>query len=56
MLRKNKEEKNFIFSEKFEVDINELFSDIKSKILNKVNDYNKDYEKRRKVKCFIHFD
>ena len=54
--KKKKEEKNFIFSEKYELDINDLFSDIKSKILNKANDYNKDYEKRRKTKCFIHLD
>ena len=55
-VKKKKEEKNFIFSEKFEVDINDLFSDIKSKMLNKAYDYTKDYEKRRKAKCYIHFD
>ena len=55
-VKRKKEEKNFIFSEKYEVDINDLFSDAKSKILNKAYDYCKEYEKRRKTKCFIHFD
>ena len=55
-VKRKKEEKNFIFSEKYEVDINDLFSDIKSKILNKAYDYNKDYEKKRKAKCYIHID
>ena len=55
-VKKKKEEKNFIFNEKYEVDIKDLFSDIKSKILNKSYDYSNDYEKRRKVKCYIHFD
>ena len=55
-VKKKKEEKTFIFNEKNEVNINDLFTDIKSKILNKANDHSNDYEKRRKVKCFFHYD
>ena len=54
--KKKKEEKNIVFSEKYEVNINDLFSDIKSKVLNKANDYSNDYEKRRKAKCFFNYD
>ena len=54
--KKKKEEKTFIFDEKNEVNINDLFSDIRSKMLNKTNDYSNDYEKRRKAKNFFHFD
>ncbi len=55
-VKMKKEERIFVFSEKYEVDINDLFTDIKSKILNKANDFSNDYEKRRKAKCFFHFD
>lgn len=55
-VKKKKEEKTFIFNEKNEVNINDLFSDIKSKMLNKANDHSNDYEKRRKAKTFFHFD
>ena len=55
-VKKKKEEKNFIFNEQNEVNINDLFTDLRSKILNKANDYSNDYEKRRKAKCFFHFD
>ena len=55
-IKKKKEEKIFIFSEKYEMDINDLFSDVKSKMLNKAYYCNKDYEKKRKAKCYIHFD
>ena len=55
-IKKKKEEKIFIFSEKYEMDINDLFSDVKSKMLNKAYYCSKDYEKKRKAKCYIHFD
>ena len=55
-VKKKKEEKNFVFNELMEVNFNDLFSDIKSKILNRSNDYSNDYEKRRKTKCFFNFD
>ena len=55
-IKRKKEERIFVFIEKYEVDINDLFADIKSKILNKANDFSNDYEKRRKAKCFFHFD
>lgn len=54
--KKKKEEKAFTFNEKSEVNINDLFTDVKTKILNKVNDYSNDYEKRRKAKTFFNFD
>ena len=54
--RKKKEEKNFIFDEENEVDINELFNENRSKLINKGIDYRNDYDKRRKVKCFYNFD
>ena len=53
--RKKKEEKTFIFNERNEININDLFSDIKSKALNKVNDYGKN-NKKRKIKKYFHFD
>ena len=53
--RKKKEEKTFIFNEKNEVNIYDLFSDIKSKYLNKVFDFGKN-NKKRKTKIFFHFD
>ena len=56
-IKKKKEEKNFVFDESNEVNINDLFTEMRSKIpLNKANDYSNDYEKRRKVKCFFNFD
>ena len=54
--KKRKEEKTFIFNEKNEVNINDLFTDVKAKLINKVNDYSNDYEKRRKAKIFFNFD
>ena len=54
--KKKKEEKTFIFNEKNEVNINDLFTDIKSKMLNKANDHSNDYEKRRKAKSYFHYD
>ena len=55
-VKKKKEEKNFLFDESNEVNINDLFTDMNPKILSKVNDNSNDYEKRRKVKCFFNFD
>ena len=55
-VKKKKEEKNFLFDESNEVNLNDLFTDMNPKILSKVNDNSNDYEKRRKVKCFFNFD
>ena len=55
-VKKKKEEKNFAFDESNEVNINDLFTDMNPKIISKVNDNSNDYEKRRKVKCFVNFD
>ena len=54
--RKKREEKNFVFDEENEVDVNDLFNDNRSKLINKGIDYRNDYSKRRKVKCFYNFD
>ncbi len=54
--RKKKEEKTFVFNEKNEVNINDLFSEFKSKALNKANDFGKYNKKKRKTKIFFHFD
>ena len=56
VVKRKKEEKNFTFDENNEVNINDLFTDMNPKILGKINDNSNDYEKRRKVKCFINFD
>ena len=55
-IKKKKEEKNFQFDETNEVNINDLFSEVRSKIPIKTNDNSNDYEKRRKTKCFFNFD
>jgi hypothetical protein len=55
-VKRKKEEKNFAFDDSNEVNINDLFTDMNPKILGKINDNSNDYEKRRKVKCFINFD
>ena len=55
-VRKKKEEKNFVFDEENEVDINELFNESRSKLINKGIDYRNNYDKRKKVKCFYNFD
>ena len=54
--KKKKEEKTFIFSENNEQNINDFFTENRSKMLNKTNDHSNDYEKRRKTKIFFHFD
>ena len=53
--KKKKEEKNFIFDEENEIDVNELFNENRSKLIKRGNDFT-DYQKRRKVKCFYYFD
>lgn len=53
--RKKKEEKTFLFNERNEININDLFSDIKTKALNKVHDFAKN-NKKRKIKKYFHFD
>jgi len=40
-VKKKKEEKNFLFDESNEVNINDLFTDMNPKILSKVNDNSK---------------
>ena len=55
-VRKKKEEKNFVFDEENEVDVNELFNESRSKLINKGIDYRNNYDKRKKVKCFYNFD
>ena len=54
--KKKKEEKTFIFSENNEQNINDFFTENRSKMLNKTNDHSNDYEKRRKTKIYFHFD
>ena len=53
--RKKKEEKKFIFDEENETDVNDLFNENRSKLINRTNNYFK-LDQRRKVKCFYHFD
>ena len=55
-VRKKKEEKNFVFDEENEIDVNELFNESRSKLINKGIDYRNNYDKRKKVKCFYNFD
>ena len=52
--RKKKEEKNFIFDKEEEIDVNELFNENRSKLINKGEKY--DFSQKRKVKCYYHFD
>ena len=54
--KKKKEEKTFIFNEQNEANINDLFSEVRSKLLIRPNDNMNDFEKRKKIKCFFHFD
>ena len=53
--RIKKEEKNFVFNEENEIDVNELFNQNRSKLINKGNE-RYDYSNKRKVKCFYNFD
>jgi len=54
--KKKKEEKLFEFNEENEVDINTILNDPKSKKAPKEYDYTIDYENKKKMKCFYHFD
>ena len=54
--KKKKEEVLFEFNEKNEVDINKLLTEPKSKTMPKSYDFTNDYENKKKLKCFYHFD
>ena len=54
--KKKKEEILFEFNEKNEVDINKILTDPKSKNAPKAYDFSNDYENKRKIKCFYHYD
>ena len=55
--RKKKEETLFEFNEENEVEIGELFSDKPIKKKNKKGyDFSNDFENKKKVKCFYHYD
>ena len=53
--RKKKEEKDFIFNEENEIEIDDFFSNVKSKPHKKIDFYDFD-DNRKKAKCFFHFD
>ena len=55
-VKKKKEEILFEFKEENEVDINKLLTESKSKKIPKAYDFTYDYENKRKLKCFYHFD
>ena len=54
--KKKKEEKLFEFNEENEVDINKILTEPKSKNMPKAYDFTNDYENKRKIKCFYHYD
>ena len=55
--KKKKEEKLFEFNEKNEVDINTILTEPKGKSKGqKAYDYTYDFENKRKLKCFYHYD
>ena len=54
--KKKKEEKLFEFNEENEVDLNTILIDPKSKKAPKDYDYSNDYENKKRIKCFYHFD
>ena len=54
--KKKKEETLFEFNEKNEVDINAILTEPKSKNNPKAYDFSNDYENKRKIKCFYHYD
>ena len=56
--KKKKEEKLFEFNEENEVDINKILFEPKSKSKGgqKAYDYTYDFENKRKLKCFYHYD
>jgi len=55
-VKKKKEEILFEFNEENEVDINKLLTDPKSKKIPKAYDFTYDYENKKKIKCFYHYD
>ena len=55
-VKKKKEEILFEFNEKKEVDINTLLTTPKSKTVPKSYDFTNDFENKKKLKCFYHFD
>ena len=55
-VKKKKEEILFEFNEKKEVDINTLLTTPKSKTAPKSYDFTNDFENKKKLKCFYHFD
>ena len=55
-IKRKKEEKLFEFNEENEVDINKILTEPKSKHSSKSYDFTNDYENKRKIKCFYHFD
>ena len=55
-VKKKKEEILFEFNEKKEVDINTLLTTPKSKTSPKSYDFTNDFENKKKLKCFYHFD
>jgi len=54
--KKKKEEILFEFNEDKEVDINKLLTEPKSKTMPKSYDFTNDFENKKKLKCFYHFD
>ena len=54
--KKKKEEILFEFNEENEVDINKLLTEPKSKTMPKSYDFTNDFENKKKLKCFYHFD
>jgi hypothetical protein len=54
--KKKKEEILFEFNEEKEVDINKLLTEPKSKTMPKSYDFTNDFENKKKLKCFYHFD
>ena len=55
-VKRKKEEILFEFNEENEVDINTILTDSKSKRSAKTYDLSNDFENKKKMKCFYHFD
>ena len=54
--KKKKDEILFEFNEENEVDINKILFEPKSKNAPKAYDFSNDYENKKKLKCFYHYD
>ena len=56
--KRKKEEKLFVFNEENEVDINKILTEPKSKSkgAQRAYDFTNDFENKRKIKCFYHYD